>query len=89
MWYGPLGFVLTFIIGLSLSYCWKLLFKEPKVELDPNLFFPIIGNRIRRRHRNILEANENDTPKDQRKYMFTINLSNDAENANGGSTTKL
>ena len=89
MWYCPLGFVLTFVIGLLLSYCWKLLFKEPKVELDPNLFFPIIGNRIRRRHRNILEANDNDTPKDQRKYMFTINLSNDAENANGGSTTKL
>ncbi|XP_043259274.1 putative sodium-dependent multivitamin transporter [Colletes gigas] len=92
MWYGPLGFVLTFVVGLTLSYCLKLLFKKQKVELDPNLFFPIIGNRIRRRHKQSSEINECETPRDtstHKKYIFSINKSSNLENRDGTSTTKV
>ncbi|KOC64350.1 Putative sodium-dependent multivitamin transporter [Habropoda laboriosa] len=89
MWYSPLGFVLTFVIGLLLSYCFKQIFQEEKVELDVNLYFPIVGERIRRRREQTTEINENEVPKDaaaHRKYVFTIN---DAEATEETHTTKV
>ncbi|XP_076236183.1 putative sodium-dependent multivitamin transporter [Calliopsis andreniformis] len=92
MWYCPLGFVMTVIMGLLLSYCWKLIFKEESVELDPDLYFPIIGNRIRRRRQHILETNENEVSRNtatQRKYIFSTNSSKEVDNINNVTTTKL
>lgn len=91
MWYCPLGFVLTFVIGLLLSVCLNHMFKKPKVELDVNLFFPLVGERIRRKRERILESND-DVPKDntaQRKYIFTIKSTNDRENMNEYNITKV
>ncbi|XP_029046788.2 putative sodium-dependent multivitamin transporter [Osmia bicornis bicornis] len=92
MWYCPLGFVLTFVIGLLLSVCINRMFKKPKVELDINLFFPLVGERIRRRRERILESSEDDVPKDnttQRKYVFTIKPTNDRENMDEYNITKV
>ncbi|XP_053989378.1 putative sodium-dependent multivitamin transporter [Hylaeus volcanicus] len=92
MWYGPLGFVITFAIGLSFSYCLNLLSKKEKVELDPNLFFPVIRNRIYRRREQTLRSKSNETPKDtsaQRKYMFTDNKPASEENMDEVCTTKI
>lgn len=76
MWYCPLGFLMTFIIGLFLSFCLKQMFKKQKIELDLNLFFPIIAKRIHRRQMQISDTNSNDILKDAttapRKYIFGV-----------------
>ncbi|XP_076180497.1 putative sodium-dependent multivitamin transporter isoform X2 [Ptiloglossa arizonensis] len=92
MWYAPIGFGMTFIIGLLLSYCLNMLCKKQEVVQDPNLFFPIIGNRIRRRQLGTLGINECELSKDvsgQRKYIFTINKSKEVENGDDISITKI
>ncbi|CAK9818230.1 Putative sodium-dependent multivitamin transporter [Anthophora plagiata] len=89
MWYGPLGFVMTFVIGLLLSYCLKQIFQERKVELDDNLFFPIVGKRIRCRREQTTGINENEVPKHttaHKKYVFTIKNTESTEEIN---TTKV
>ncbi|CAL7942190.1 unnamed protein product [Xylocopa violacea] len=88
MWYCPLGFLMTFIIGLFLSFCLRRIFKKQKVELDPDLFFPITAKRIRRRRRQLSDCSENELPKDDttQKYVFSINSSTDTEIAREVST---
>lgn len=83
---------MTMVIGLLLSYCCKLLRKEETVELDPNLYFPVIANRIRRKQQRILEMSEDQIQKDtatHRKYIFTLNSSKEVENNGKVTTTKL
>ncbi|XP_017758968.1 PREDICTED: putative sodium-dependent multivitamin transporter [Eufriesea mexicana] len=91
MWYCPLGFLITFVIGLLLSFCMKRIFKKQKLELDPNLFFPIIGERIRRRREQTF-GYENQVSKHatmSKKYVFTINATNNEETIEDMNTTKL
>lgn len=86
MWYGPIGFVFTVVLGLALSYLFKILLKETKsVQQDPYLYFPVIGNRIRRRQA-MLETNECEIGKDTAKYMFSYN---NAEHSNEVTSTKI
>ncbi|XP_071873914.1 putative sodium-dependent multivitamin transporter isoform X1 [Bombus fervidus] len=93
MWYAPIGFLITFIIGLGLSYCLDRIYKEPKVGLDTNLFFPLIGERIRRRNREISGSSENVISKNvttHKKYIFNVNSANDVvETFDDTNTTKL
>ncbi|XP_043276409.1 putative sodium-dependent multivitamin transporter [Venturia canescens] len=48
MWYSPIGFIMTLVVGLIVSYFDRLVFKQDRVYLDPDLFFPIIGKRLRK-----------------------------------------
>ncbi|XP_011686227.1 PREDICTED: putative sodium-dependent multivitamin transporter [Wasmannia auropunctata] len=59
MWYSPLGFLITFLLGLLISSLSHLIFKNQNDELDINLFFPIIARRIHYRRRNNVECEEN------------------------------
>lgn len=52
MWYSPIGFIITLVLGLVVSYFGRLVLKERRRHLDPDLFFPIVGKRLRR-HREI------------------------------------
>ncbi|XP_011171988.2 putative sodium-dependent multivitamin transporter [Solenopsis invicta] len=67
MWYSPLGFLITFILGLLISNLSRLFSKKQKDKLDPNLYFPVISRRIRYR-RNKIE-DDGISPLD-RKYSF-------------------
>lgn len=58
MWYSPLGFLITFILGLFVSNLSRLFTKDQSDELDPNLFFPLIARRIRYRRRIEEELND-------------------------------
>ena len=49
MWYAPLGFLITFFLGLLISGLSRLCTKRRNDDLDPNLFFPVIARRIRYR----------------------------------------
>lgn len=49
MWYCPLGFLSSFLIGLIISWLTKIIFQEKEILLDPRLFTPIVSSRIRRR----------------------------------------
>ncbi|KAK2576668.1 hypothetical protein KPH14_005329 [Odynerus spinipes] len=49
MWYCPLGFLSTFLIGWIISWLTRIIFKEKEIALDPNLFTPIVASRIRKR----------------------------------------
>lgn len=92
MWYAPLGFLMSFFIGLGLSYCLNRIFKQQRVKVDHTLFFPIIGERIRRRNEGIFDDDENVVSKNEgapKKYIFNINSANDAETSDYINTTKL
>ena len=80
MWYCPLGFVITFVIGLLVSWITNLVGKEDKEMKNPDLFFPVIGNRMRRsRRQNSVSAYEL-----SRKYIFEVE-----SNVSEKSSTKL
>ncbi|XP_018301707.1 putative sodium-dependent multivitamin transporter isoform X1 [Mycetomoellerius zeteki] len=49
MWYSPLGFLITFMLGLVISNLSRLIFKKQNDELDTDLFFPVLARRIRYR----------------------------------------
>lgn len=92
MWYCPLGFVITFVIGLFLSFCLNRMLKKPKVELDLNLYFPLVAKRIRRKRREPSETSEKEVSKNtitRRKYIFTINSTGDTENTEEINITKV
>ena len=83
---------MSFIIGLSLSYCLNRISKQQRVKIDYNLFFPIIGERIRRRNEGIFDDDENVISKNEsapKKYIFNINSANNAETSDYFNTTKL
>ncbi|XP_012235172.2 putative sodium-dependent multivitamin transporter [Linepithema humile] len=81
MWYCPLGFLITFILGLFISSLSRLLIKGQSKELDLNLFFPLIARRIRYRRR----ADVNEL---RRKYPFS-NICEIRENSSDEIGTKL
>lgn len=71
MWYAPLGFLITFILGLIISGLSRLFIKNQNNKLDPNLFFPVIARRIRYRRRNDVEINDVTNYTLERKYSFS------------------
>lgn len=68
MWYSPLGFLITFIFGLLVSYLFRLFIKDQDDDLDADLFFPVIARRIRERRRHDVENEEESLG---RKYPFS------------------
>lgn len=49
MWYCPLGSVISFAVGLFVSWISNLISRGDSEELDPNLFNPIKAARMRAR----------------------------------------
>ncbi|XP_011699582.1 PREDICTED: putative sodium-dependent multivitamin transporter isoform X2 [Wasmannia auropunctata] len=67
LWYFPLGFLITFLLGLLVSNLSRFFIKNQnnkKEQLDINLFFPAIARRIRSRRHN--SAVEKSSPLDRR-----------------------
>lgn len=58
MWYCPLGFLITFVLGLIVSTVCNLLAKDQSDDLDPDLFFPLLARRIRYRRRTNVAIND-------------------------------
>ncbi|XP_011704411.1 PREDICTED: putative sodium-dependent multivitamin transporter [Wasmannia auropunctata] len=52
MWYSPLGFLITFLLGLLVSNLSHLFIKNQNDQLDINLFFPVVARRIHSKRRN-------------------------------------
>ncbi|XP_072762274.1 putative sodium-dependent multivitamin transporter [Anoplolepis gracilipes] len=71
MWYAPLGFLITFIVGLIISGLSRLFIKDQNDKLDPNLFFPVIARRIRYRRRKDEELNDIANYALEKKYSFS------------------
>ncbi|KYN11813.1 Putative sodium-dependent multivitamin transporter [Trachymyrmex cornetzi] len=69
MWYSPLGFLITFILGLVISNLSHLFFKKQNEELDTNLFFPVLARRIYYRRCMDVENERNSSL--NRKYSLT------------------
>lgn len=91
MWYGPLGFLITVIVGLLVSNVIQHVFKQPQSELDPNLFFPIIARRMRAKPHLNLECNESVKTKTkiQGTYMFNANVVDETEQSDGINSTNI
>lgn len=69
MWYSVIGFVITMTIGYVISIISRnLCQKEEDVELNPDLFFPFIARRIRKRRQRKDDRNEN--TKSNSLYVF-------------------
>jgi len=86
MWYSPLGFIITFILGLLISNLSRLFIKNENDELDTNLFFPVIARRIRyRRRKDIMNGGR--LPLD-RKYSIS-DVINEKDNATDKICTRL
>ncbi|XP_050591200.1 putative sodium-dependent multivitamin transporter [Bombus affinis] len=49
MWYNPLGLTITLIVGYVTSLITNKIFYKNAREPEPNLFFPFLAARIRRR----------------------------------------
>ncbi|OXU26138.1 hypothetical protein TSAR_003324 [Trichomalopsis sarcophagae] len=49
IWYSAIGFVITMFIGIVISYLTRAMCKKEDDELDPDLFFPFIAKRMRKR----------------------------------------
>ncbi|XP_058802925.1 putative sodium-dependent multivitamin transporter [Phymastichus coffea] len=63
VWYGAIGFAVTILVGIVVSLLSRATRGDDvdEEELDPNLFFPIVARRIRRRrtrHLKTAELNE-------------------------------
>lgn len=59
IWYSAISFVITFIIGLAVSYLSRSMYDDQDAELDPDLFFPFVAKRIRRRRERQIEIGGN------------------------------
>ncbi|XP_047361568.1 putative sodium-dependent multivitamin transporter isoform X1 [Vespa velutina] len=49
MWYCPLGFLSSLLIGWIVSWVTRMIFKEEEILMDPQLFTPIIASRVHKR----------------------------------------
>lgn len=52
IWYNPLGFLITLIVGYVTSLITSRIFHKDAREPDPSLFVPFLASRIRRRRQN-------------------------------------
>lgn len=55
MWYCPLGFLVTVIVGCITSWIARRIFKEKLTEVDPSLLSPIMAERVRKRREKTSE----------------------------------
>ncbi|EFN89062.1 putative sodium-dependent multivitamin transporter [Harpegnathos saltator] len=58
MWYCPLGFLITFVVGLVVSNLFHLCNKNQNDDLDLKLFFPLVARRIRYRRSTDVALND-------------------------------
>ncbi|XP_076678763.1 putative sodium-dependent multivitamin transporter [Andrena cerasifolii] len=49
MWYTPMGFTITMVVGYLTSLATNRIFQKDTREHDPSLFIPYLASRIRRR----------------------------------------
>lgn len=72
MWYSAIGFFITFAIGLLVSNLARIILKEEKPELDPDLFVPWLAARVRARQSSLsnLEKVNLDRRTTPSKYIF-------------------
>ena len=79
MWYSPIGFLMTVIIGLIVSYFCRLVFREKPQYLDPDLFFPCIGKCMRARQQRDNETDEKNFT-NVTSYRFHENITQPEKN---------
>ncbi|XP_018397564.1 PREDICTED: putative sodium-dependent multivitamin transporter [Cyphomyrmex costatus] len=82
MWYSPLGFLITFMLGLIISNLSRLFFKTQNDELDTNLFFPVLARRIR--YRRCMDVENERSSSLNRKYSL-----NDIIHGKDGAADKI
>ncbi|KAL2737253.1 putative sodium-dependent multivitamin transporter isoform X2 [Vespula maculifrons] len=51
MWYCPLGFLSSLLIGWIVSWLTRMIFKEREIVMDPHLFTPIIASRVHKKEK--------------------------------------
>ncbi|XP_043283568.1 putative sodium-dependent multivitamin transporter [Venturia canescens] len=56
MWYTPIGFLCTIVLGFALSVLIRKLSKNTIVEPEPDLFTPIVAARMRRRREDLAKT---------------------------------
>jgi len=83
MWYAPLGFLITFILGLFISGLFRLFIKDQNDKLDPNLFFPVIARRIYYRRRRDIAIDDIASYTLESKYSFNTIQKNDSVDKSG------
>ncbi|GAB1867003.1 Putative sodium-dependent multivitamin transporter [Camponotus japonicus] len=83
MWYAPLGFLITFILGLFISGLFRLFIKDQNDKLDPNLFFPVIARRIYYRRRRDIAIDDIASYTLESKYSFNTIQKNDNVDKSG------
>ncbi|XP_014206986.1 putative sodium-dependent multivitamin transporter [Copidosoma floridanum] len=59
MWYSAIGFIITMVIGYAVSHLSRIFNKKDADELDPDLFFPFVSRRIKRRRQHLTEIDVN------------------------------
>lgn len=53
MWYCPIGFVVTLVLGFFISFVENMVSGRKEEFKDPNLFFPMVAKRMRRKQREL------------------------------------
>ncbi|XP_043479818.1 putative sodium-dependent multivitamin transporter [Leptopilina heterotoma] len=53
MWYCPIGFVIAIVIGFFISFVENMVSGRKEEYKDPNLFFPMVAKRLRRKQRKL------------------------------------
>ncbi|EZA62320.1 hypothetical protein DMN91_010630 [Ooceraea biroi] len=76
MWYSVLGFLITFILGLLVSMLSRAINKKQTVDLDPNLFFPVIARRMRSKQSADVEIIDGCNAQ-EKKYSFNAVCENE------------
>lgn len=56
MWYTPLGFLLTMILGFVISAGYKKFTKNSIIGPDPDLMTPFVAARMRKRREDLAET---------------------------------
>ncbi|XP_011699610.1 PREDICTED: putative sodium-dependent multivitamin transporter [Wasmannia auropunctata] len=86
LWYPPIGFLITFLLGMLVSNLSGLFIKNQNNELDINLFFPVIARRICSRRRNDIAIEKSSSL--DRRYSVS-DVIHEKDNAADKIDTKL
>ncbi|XP_011310486.1 putative sodium-dependent multivitamin transporter [Fopius arisanus] len=73
LWYAPLGALITLILGWLASQVSKCFCNEEEMYVNPNLFFPCIAARIRRRMQKDIDIQGIPGSIYAKKYSFSLN----------------
>ncbi|XP_011699583.1 PREDICTED: putative sodium-dependent multivitamin transporter [Wasmannia auropunctata] len=71
MWHCPIGFLITFLLGLLVSNLSRLFVINQNDEIDTNLFFPVIARRIHSRRRDKI-TNKGNSSLDRRYSLSDV-----------------